>query len=379
MTAVVTSEPRMYGPGSEASYFQDIALASWSSAPGHSAAIANLTRYAQELDVEMASRSVEGLRAQKKAREIRRAGKDIETRVGANSTTIAGFTTPQWLTQYWAAYRSPDRSFTDQTMKLDLPDFGLQVNVPSFASATSFGTQTELSGTSQTDPTGTDIATNLVTQAGSVNISQQLFDRGGMSGMSFDKILITQMISQLEASVDSYVIGQALANAGTVTDATWSYANFLSDVAKAREQLSDTSGVRLLATHIFSSSDFFGYATRQVDSQNRPILVPDSGAIMMAAQMNDPMWSSWTGVHLGQLRWHTDDNIPALGSNTQIIVARPETVVTFDGEETSFAYPETSAQSLSVVVGLRAYVAAVVRFPKAIASISGAAYPTSNV
>jgi hypothetical protein len=91
--------------------------------------------------------------------------------------------------------------------------------------------------------------------------------------------------------------------------------------------------------------------------------------------MNDPAWASWTGVHLGQMRWHTDDNIPASGVDTQLIVARPEEIFVFDGEQLSFAYPETVAGSLSVIVGLRSYVGVVVRYPKAIASITGSTYP----
>lgn len=380
MPAVITSEPRVYGPGSDASYFQDIALAAMQAPPSEEAR-KRLTRYATELDREIADpNSPEGRRALQLKRENRRSSDRVEQRAGASSTSIAGFTTPVYLVDEWAAYRSPARSFTDQTTKLPLPPFGLQVNVPSFTGASLVGTQTELSGVSDLSPTGSNISTSLVTQAGQVAISQQLFDRGGLSGMAFDKIILKQISLQLDAAVDTYVLTQALATAATVSDSNGiTMAYFYQDLALAREKLSDTAGTCLLATHLFTTSDFFGYITRQVDSQLRPILPPDSGAIVAASQIDDPQWASWTGVHLGQMRWHTDDNIPASGSNTQLLVARPEEVYVFDGEQLSFAYPETVAGSLSVIVGLRSYVGVIIRYPKAIAAISGSTYPTTLV
>ena len=68
-----------------------------------------------------------------------------------------------------------------------------------------------------------------------------------------------------------------------------------------------------------------------------------------------------------------------MGANTQVIVARPSEVFTFDGQHVSYSFPEPGAQTLSVVVGLRAYVGVITRFPKAIAAISGGAYPTSLI
>ncbi len=377
--AVITSEPRVYGPGSERSYFQDRAL-SVTNAPGADEARLALAAYAAELDVERRDRTPEGRRADAVAVEVRRMQSDSEQRA-ASSSTLAGFTTPAYLVQYWAAYRSAERSFTDQCTQLDLPPYGVQVNIPSFASTTTFSGQTENSGVSDTDPSGANLQTSLTTQAGRVTISQQLYDRGGMTGDAFDKILLRQMASQLDAQVDSYVLAQSLANAGSVSDSSaFSIANFLADIASAREKLSDTAGTRLLATHLFSTSDLYGYVTRQVDSTtNRPILTPDSGALVLASTLNDAQWNSWTGVHLGQLRWHTDDNIPASGSDTQIIVARPAEVFVFQGEPISFASPQTNATTLSVVVGLRSYVAAIARFAKSVAVISGSAYPLTLV
>ena len=377
--AIVRSEPRVYSPGSDHSWFQDLMLSGLRNVPGGQEGAERLQRYAAELDKEIAAGSLEGRRAERIVREAGRSDGGRETRA-ITSTSSAGFTTPEYLIEDWAAYRSPNKSFTDQTTKLPLPPYGLQVNVPSFTGpATNVQQAGENQGITQATPTGSNIPVSLVTIAGEVSISQQLFDRGGLSGPGFDKILLAQILAQQDAAMDTYVIGQALANAGTVTDSSFSMANFYADLALARELLADTAGVRLLATHLFTTSDLFGYLTRQLDSSLRPILVPDSGALVAADATGDPKWNSWTGIHLGQLRLMTDANVPAIGANTQILVARPSEIFTFDGENYGFSFQETAAQTLTVTTGLRTYVGAVVRFPKCVASISGTAYSSALV
>jgi len=106
---------------------------------------------------------------------------------------------------------------------------------------------------------------------GEVTLSQQLFDRAG-PGTSIDAIVGQQLREQLDAAIDVYVLQQALANAGSVTDASsLTIPLFYSDVAAAREVLTDTAGTRLQGTHAFSTSDLFSWVTKQTDSSGRPI------------------------------------------------------------------------------------------------------------
>lgn len=376
MTAQITAEPRVYGPANpEFSYWQDKALATLPGQRGHDEAVGRLRRHGLEVETEVRSGTPEGRRSSAVLRQVGR----YEGRVLSSGTTSGGaFVTPDYMTGAWAPYRTPGKSFTNQTTKLPLPDFGMVVHVPSFTGTTGAGQQTENQGVSETDPTGSDISTPLVLIAGNVPISQQLFDRGGLSGLAFDAILGRQLMLQLNTQIDIYALTQVLANAGTVTDTSFTMAKFYADLALGREILTDSNGVRLAATHVFSTSDQFGFITRQLDSENRPIVTPDSNALVAAA--DDPSWESWTGVHLpGALRWYTDDNIPALSTNTQILVARPQEIYTFEGDPISYAMPETNAPELSVLVGLRCYIGVVARFPKAVVSISGAAYPLSNL
>lgn len=374
----VRSEPRTYSEHGEHSYFRDIFQAALNGNPsaGHNQ---RLGRHAVETDAEVASGSIEGRRAARVTREVRRDENRAMSTTSASGGTLV---TPQYLTELFATFRSAHRAFVDQCRSLPLPEAGITFNVPSFASADSVGQQPgENSGVSQLDPTGADLSVTLTTQAGQVNVSQQFFDRGGFTGPggSTDQIVMAQLASGLDASIDTYVINQATANAGSVTDATTlTIPLFYNDQAAAREKLTDTAGTRLAGTHLFSTSDFAGWVTRQVDSSNRPIVIPDGGSLMAVA--NDPLYEAYLGLVMpGGLKWFADDNIPAVGGNTQVIVARPQEILVWEGDPVSFAFPQTNAGNLSVLIGLRSYVAALPRYSKAVAVISGASYPTSLV
>jgi hypothetical protein len=152
---------------------------------------------------------------------------------------------------------------------------------------------------------------------------------------------------------------------------------FLQNLALASEQLQDTAGTRLQPTHLFTTSDFFNYYTRLSDNNGRPFLPPET---LLMDEPQDELWEAWTGLHMpGSLRWWKDDNIPAIGGNTQIVVCRPQEIYTFDGERIPYAYPEYLANQLTVILGLRAYVSTIPRFKNAIAVISGGTYPTSLI
>lgn len=381
MTTVIRSEPRVYEPHGDHSFFLDHAVVALGPGSDRFAeADGRLVRHMKEIDTEIRERSPEGVRAERVIREMRRA----ETRATTSiSSSLGAFVTPQYLTELFPVFRSADRNFTNQCRSVPLPPVGLTVYVPSFTAVASAGKQVAetggASGVSTGSPTGADENIQVVTETGSITISQQLFDRGGFAGAGggFDQIAIAQINSQLDAAVDSYVLTRALATAGTVTESTTATITLLfTNLSAAREKLTDTAGVRLAPTHVFTTSDLAGWITKQVDTQKRPIFLPTPGALVEAADR--PEWSGWLGICLpGALRWFADDNIPVKGSNTRIIVARPSEMLVWEGEPLTFAYPETLGQNLSVVVGLRKYLAAQPRHAKAIAQISGNGYPTT--
>jgi len=131
--------------------------------------------------------------------------------------------------------------------------------------------------------------------------------RGFTGGASFDQIMARQLGQQLDEKLDLYVLNQVISAGASVSGASsWTNVGTLyQDVAKGREQSTDTAGVRLRPTHFFSSSDFYSYVTRQVDSSGRPLVVPEfapgfpifTGADDgLQSDKSKPKWSRFTGT-----------------------------------------------------------------------------------
>jgi hypothetical protein len=128
-----------------------------------------------------------------------------------------------------------------------LPDagYGMELYVPAFSSASTVAEQVaENSAVSDTSPTASYLSTALVTFAGEVPVSQQFFDRAGPIGA--DAVIHAALMQQLETEVNLNVITQVTANAGTVAGASsFTAANLLGDISKAKMQMETTAGTRL--------------------------------------------------------------------------------------------------------------------------------------
>jgi len=266
-----------------------------------------------------------------------------------------------------------------------MPDYGLQVYVPAFTSTTGTSTQTEGQSVLEVDPTTGLQGTQVETITGQITMTQQLSDRGFSGGGSFDKAMGKQLQQQLDESIELYVLTQALGSAAQVSgQSSFSVAGLYQDLALGREKLTDTAGTRLRPTHLFTTSDFYSYVTRQVDGSQRPIVTPMyAPGFPLEAGDAQTKWSRFTGTVLpGGVLWFEADKIPAFGttSETQLIVSAPdEAMLVFEGDPTLAAYPQAGASTLEVVLNLRAYVAAVPRYPSGTASIAGSAYTSTLV
>ncbi len=413
----VVNERPIYGPHSEASWFVDISVVADRMAAGALAGAAfsqvspaeaeeRLARYAREVRRDYLKQGQRG--AQIRAivrdrnrhqdvdihrRKVREEIRALTTGGGATASASGGggaaFVPPSFILDAWAPFRGVQRTFANQCQPWPLPSYGMEVYVPVFTAGTSTSQQTELAG----DPTASLQGAEVQSISGQVTISQQLHDRGFTGGGAFDQVMAKQLKQQLDQSLDLYVLNQVIANGASVTgSSSFSIANFYQDLAKGREQLTDTAGVRLRPTGLFTTSDLYSYVTRQVDATtNRPIVVPtyapgypistgaDDG---LQGDQRAPKWSRFTGTVLpGGVLWFTDDNIPASGSDTQLIVSAPDEAVVLAESDTLIlsVFPETYAGSLDVVVNLRAYAVAVTRHTAGTATIVGSAYTTSLV
>ena len=384
-TVTVKSEPRTYSEHGEHSYFLDLAKRNLRGDPDSTR---RLQRYAVEVEGEIRVGSEEGIRAARAINELRRGPQPAEQRVGMTSASTSGgdFVTPQYLVSMWIAYETPSRAFANNCTPLPLPSYGLSFNVPSFDAPADIIEQTHenTSVEAAANPAGEYVTATLVTHAGAYPISQQLFDRGGYEGTggTFDAIVYQQSKKQLDSAIDTYVLVQTLANAYEVNQSTAATVpQFYLDLATARNNMADAAGVKMPGTHVFSTSDFAGYITSQVDGDGRPIVTPDAAAI--ASRADDPTWGGWLGLILpGNLRWYADDNVYAAtppATDTTILVGSPADVLLWEGDPVTFAYPETRAGELTVMLGIREYVASIPRHNYAFAYITGSGYPVTLV
>jgi hypothetical protein len=248
-------------------------------------------------------------------------------------------------------------------------------------------TQSEGAEVSEGDPVSGFSSSSVVTKAGKINVSQQFLDRAG-PGVQGDQVLFQQIKEQLDAQVDVFAITQALANAQEVNNAaafTLTSASgvggFVGDLKKAKNKLHDLQGQRLRGTHCFAIGDFVDHISSYADAQGRPVFSPsfDDNRLPIRST-GDTLAEGYSGYVLVGLALVADDNIPNLGTTgfTQIIVTRPETILLLEGPAVPYCYPPSLANQLDAVLGLRSYVAVVLRFKEAVSTITGKTYEASQ-
>jgi hypothetical protein len=270
----------------------------------------------------------------------------------------------------------------------------MKAYVPVWTTGTTATSQTEGGSVSDSSPVGALEGASVETATGQVKVSQQLSDRGYTGGGSFDILLGKQLLQQLDERIDIIVLAKAIENGEAVTgQATYSTKGLYQDIAAGREKLTDTAGVRLRPTVLFTTSDLFSFASRQVDATTeRPVFTPRwAPGLPLSNGADDgpqsdkprPAWSRFTGVVMpGGLLYFTDDNIPTIGTTTRtplIISAPDEAIILCEGEPILTSYPQTLATTLQVIVNLRSYVAVITRHAAGTAVVSSAAYSSGLV
>lgn len=402
--AVVKDEPRTYGEANrENSWVADMAWAAMPGEPHHRDAVARLNRHDHEMvrdainDPAQRARMITAAKEHFRGNETqsRRFTADLESRsleVRAGMDTTGGsggsFVTPQYLVSQYAPYRQFGRAFADAANKQDLPDYGMTVYLPAVLSPAGVGVQgSQNAGVTETDPTAGYLSAGLVTEAGQVTLSQQLLDRAG-PGIQFDRIVFDQCQRAYNLAFDQAVLTAALANAGTIANAATggTTANIMSslygDISKAIQAIEATPGTVLYPTHLFATPIQWAFDQSLTDSNGRPVINPGyAGPFQsVAATSGDKenvVPEGDTGFQLLSLPVFKDPNIPASGSNTQVVVAHMPEVWVWEGPLVPRTIPQTYAQNLSVLLQVYSYNAVIVRYPKAVQAISGNRYPAA--
>ena len=418
--ARVTNEPMQYGEGSAHSYFND--LVRWCGGPqwgGYDSGVQErMSNYAHQVEREIADdskfgkravneirgmenvRNENGLKAKTLVDEARERGrvareqKELRTGIvtggGATASAAGGggaaFVTPAFYVTDYPPFREAGRPFADVVNHQPLPDYGMNIYMPAVQGAAGVGTQTEGNGVTETDPTFGYISAGLNTEAGQVIVTQQLLDRAG-PGVQFDRIIFDQLVRDYNPKIDAFVLAAALATAGSISyTGSWAFAaapgtaSFVSKAAGAINAVETTAGTVMSPTHMFLQTSRWNFiesvGALSGDGSLHPLVVPSRNGPFNAisSQQGDGSvpYEGDTGYKILGLPVYKDLNIPAPTTGAdQAVICNAQEVWFFEGPRVPRVIPQTFAQNLQVLLQLYAYVAVIVRYPKAVQTVNG--------
>lgn len=349
----VKSEPAVYVPGGDHSFFADA--------------------YRSEFSNDFEARD-----------RIQRHGKQVLETRDVGTGAFGALVPPQYLVDMYAPLARAGRPVANSVRNLPLPSSGMTLNVPRITTGSSVAAQSsENSAVSETDMDETTLAVSVQTLAGQQDVSRQALERGA----GIDQIVFGDLAAAYAVAVDSSTItaitGQAGIESVTYTDASPTAAELFPKFADAIQRVN--ANRFLPATAIFMHPRRWGWLTAAVDSANRPLVSihAPSNAVGVGKAAE---YGQVVGEIFG-LPVVTSANIPTnLGSGTnedQIIVARADDVCLWEenasGAPRELRFEQTAGGSLTVKLVAYGYSAVTAgRYPKSIATIGGTGLVTPS-
>jgi HK97 family phage major capsid protein len=321
--------------------------------------------------------------------EIDRIAKAKGEEFAVATGTLGGVIPPQYMVELYAKAQRFGRVFADQVRHEDLPEIGMSIIVPRLTGGLAAGIQTSESSTVSTqDPTETDLTVPVRTIAGYSPVSRQTLERAAYS----DTILFEDLCARYFATLDTQLIsgsgssGQHLgvlnvSGISTATVSSWSAANAWGALVGETGLLVQialwAATVGSPADKIFMHPRRWGAFLGLLDSQNRPLVVPDPNPNFNAMGEGSAADYGRVGT-LGGVPVFTDANIPTnLGTNTNadaIIAIASQAVLLWEREDdpVTLAFEQQAGTSLQVQLvayGYSAFTAG--RYPAASGAATG--------
>jgi HK97 family phage major capsid protein len=406
--ARVGYESKTYHRGSRHSYFLDLARAELRRGDGDGgpgAARDRLSRHERELDADLPTRerrreelaqraleSIEGrsgraLSAEERASVFERGRGPLEERVNPNRTDGQGgyFVPPMWLVDEYIDLARFGRQTANLCRTMPLPSGTDSINLPKVSTGTATGVQTaDAAAVTSTDMTDTFVNAPVRTIAGQEDVALQLLDQ---SPISFDEVIFGDLIADYNMRLDLQIIdgsgssGQHLGilnvgsiNAITYTDASPTLPEMYPGFAQAASQIYKNRKLPATAAVVYPSVWY--WATAQLDTTNRPLIVPPQvGWNPAGTQMDLASGEGPAGMLSMGLPGYLDGNLPTTkggGTETRTIVARFLDLYLWEGALQTRALQEVLSGTLQVRFQVYAYSAFMAgRRPEAISVISG--------
>ena len=312
---IVKSEPLTYEPDSPHSFFHDIAR---SKALHDDHATERLERHA------------------------------LEQRVNPNTTLGTGgeFSPPAYLIQDFATGAKVGRHFADLIGSTPIPRGVSTIYIPRIVGTNVLGqdtgAQNNLEAVAETDDTTAQNSSPVVTIAGEVVLSQQLFDQAAAPGA--DAIYYTELRKDYDAVLNGQLIngtgtnGQVtgLANFSFLTSNTVSGASVPASLTGASNMIAALwpllgQAAANVGNNRGHRPDFWLMAPRRwfaiagsLDQQSRPVMSPAANAPSLGSTMSDGIPAPVSNIH--GIPVYTDGAIPVTNYPSGTVGALADTV-----------------------------------------------------
>jgi len=368
--SVSVNEPELYRRGGPHSFGLDLMRASTPGMDLDGSARQRLQRHTEDM----------AQRAQFGGYEYR----DISRVDGSGGYGVP----PAWLMDQYVTYARPGRAFANLCQRQPLPGGTDSINIPKMLTGTTVGIQTADNTTvSETNLTDTFINAPVRTISGQQGVAIQLIDQ---SPIAFDDVVFRDLTSAHAAVLDQQVMygtgasGQVLGVTQTpgitgIAVASLDIAGIYKAIANAIQTIHVS---RFLPPEVVVMHPRrWGWLLTLLDTQNRPLFVPEGNSPWNAAGLLEDVDSQQVVGRTHGLPIVTDPNIATnLGAGTnedQIFVMRASDLVLWESGIRARVLPETRAANLTVLLQIYSYLAfSCARYPAAVITLSGLTPPS---
>lgn len=357
--ASVKNEPLTYTQHGQHSIFTDLARRELHH---DQAASERLARHQREMQVERAEKF------------------DLSSTDAAGGYLVA----PLWLQDEFVDLARARRVTADVLGARALPANTDSINIPTLSTGTATAVQADNGSVQETDAAFSTVAAAVKTIAGLQDVSQQLVDR---SVPGVDGVIFADLVKDYAVQLDTAVLNSSTTsnkgllqvsgiNSVTYTDASPTLPELYPKIASAINSVH--TGIYSPPTAIVMHPRRWAFCLSQLDSSNRPLIVPNAQGPNNAAGQFGGVVSQGSVGSIQGVPVYVDANVPTtLGSGTNedriIVLATDECYL---WEDQSGPYLETfrdvGSGTLTVRFRLHNYYAQCnERRPTAISVISG--------
>jgi HK97 family phage major capsid protein len=295
------------------------------------------------------------------------------------------FVPPRWLEDQFVKLARPGRITANLTPSFPLPPGTDSINIPKINTGTAVGVQTtQNTGVQQTDLSTTSVSSGITTIAGGQTVSLQLIEQ---SPLNIDDVVLADLAAAYAVQLNTLVLsgsgssGQPTGiltlsgtNAVTFTSASPTLGLLYSKLAGAIQQIHTKR--YLPPDTIIMHPSRWAWCLASLDSQSRPLVVPDTAGPFNAMANPGAVASQGYVGHIMGLPVYVDATIPTnqgAGTNQDVIVvARMADLMLWEGNVKAEAFAQTYAAQMSVFVRLYNYMSfQAARYPASISVISG--------